>query len=116
MSRFRILAVMALAAFSATAVGGKSGTPGAMTIPNQALSEALAGDRETRADVGLYRRLMELPETIVLEDGTVVSPDLQMSDGTVITLTVAPDGTIQMVEIVRPETPADRAPASLACA
>ena len=115
----KTLTVVALAAFSAVAYAGKVGTPAVgsgtgSVIGNDAIERALQGDISEVEGVSLYERLLPLPETILLEDGRILSPDTYLANGSVIVLTVAPNGKITDVTILERDVSSGQ-PAGGAC-
>lgn len=116
MMTLKFLTAFSLAAFSVAAFAGKAGTPLAGSsgsggvIGNEAIDQTLGGAAlDIQGGITLYNRLRVLAATIVLEDGSVVSPDTRLPNGTVIILTVEPDGTIRNVERVEREPASERA-------
>jgi hypothetical protein len=106
MTTTRILLALALVAFAGTAGAGKEGTAGATAtgtggvISNDAMDQAFAG---TLNGPDLYQKLISMPATILLEDGTIISPDTLLADGKVINIRMTPDGKVQDVKVVKPE-------------
>lgn len=110
-----LLAAAVLACASPAVLAGKAGVPGAGTsgsggvLGNQALDDALGGSSPIDIPGGqqLYARLRALPPTIVLEDGSVVSPDTRLPDGRTVVLTVAPDGEVRNVRVLDRDPPGE---------